>query len=675
MATTIKATTEALKHLNEYKGSNPQILMYKRDVLVRNNGDALTDFAVDYINRNYNREVKTINRMTKVADWFAETLQKEWGTEFLPTKLKILTFIGETENTYHCLVQYQQSKEPVTYFLPKRAVLRNFLVEDYHKVQVDFDRYDRLAKNRRPDKTRILEPHQKEAVQFLLSRKKCVLADDMGLGKTCEAIVAAIEGNFDSILVICPASLKTNWLEELSYYVPERDVTIIGGCDGMNKEEIEKYLGYGVGRSGKTKQELLDEAKERGKWNDNRFVIINFEILTDVYQIPESRSAENVKIAYENSPLLKYIDGKKTLIIVDEAHRLSNQKADRYKIVNDFVKRGKPDSLYLMTGTPITNDPENFYNLLYLLDDPITDNWQYYIERYCSGIKVPKNDEERAKRDGITQQYLRGKGKNTWNDLTKDEKKVLADIVSRRCKMKLVPKDPSNLDELRDRTAHLYLRRVKDDLRGLPNKEIHERFYELKPEQRAEYDRLWNEYVQEKEMLNPEVTDNRALLEGGIYRKYLSDQMVPHTTKLVDKCLAKGEKVVIACCYDDELYALRDYYGDKCVIYNGKMSLKEKDAAKNKFIEDPSVMVFIGNMQAAGVGINLVVSRVLVFNNISWVPGDNQQMCDRIYRMGQKRDVHIFYQFFKDTQYEKMWNTVLRKSLVIDQVIKKEDEK
>lgn len=675
MATTIKATTEALKHLNEYKGSNPQILMYKRDVLVRNNGEALTDFAVDYINRNYNREPKTINRMTKIADWFAETLKEEWGTDFLPVKLKILTFIGETENTYHCLVQYQQSKEPVTYFLPKRAVLRNFLVEDYHKIQVDFDRYDRLAKNRRPDKPRTLEPHQKEAVQFLLSRKKCVLADDMGLGKTCEAIVAAIEGNFDSILVICPASLKTNWLEELSYYVPERDVTIIGGCDDMSKKEIEKYLGYGEGRSGKTKEELLEEAKERGKWNDNRFVIINFEILTDVYQIPETRSAENVKIAYENSPLLKYIDGKKTLIIVDEAHRLSNKKADRYKIVNDFIRRGNPHSLYLMTGTPITNDPENFYNLLYLLGDPITDNWQYYIERYCSGIKVPKNDEERAKRDGITQQYLKGKGKSSWNDLTKDEKKVLADIVSRRCKMKLVPKEPSNLEELRDRTAHLYLRRVKEDLRGLPNKTYHERFYELTPEQRAEYNRLWNEYVQETEMQNPEVSDNRALLEGGIYRKYLSDQMVAHTIKLVDRCIAKGEKTVIACCYDDELYTLRDYYKEKCVIYNGKMSLKEKDVAKNKFIEDPSVMVFIGNMQAAGVGINLVVSRVLVFNNISWVPGDNQQMCDRIYRMGQKRDVHIFFQFFKDTQYEKMWNTVLRKSLVIDQVIKKEDEK
>ena len=672
---TIKAIEEALQHLTNYEGRNPYIMMLKRDVFLKKQNDVLTDSAIEYINRNANVEPKEINRNTKIADWFGQKCQEKWGTDFTPTTLKILTLIGETDETYHCLVKYRQSEPPVMLFIPKKAVLRNFLVEDYHKLYVDFERYDRLSKSRRPDSPRTLKPHQKEAIKFLLSRKKCVLADDMGLGKTCEVIVSAIEGNFDAVLIICPASLKTNWLEELSYYIPEREVTIIGGCNDMKKGEIEKYLGYGVGKSGKTLQELQNEAKERGKWNDNRFVIINYDILSDVYKIPETRSKENIDIAYQNSPMLQFIDGKKTLIIVDEAHRLSNIKADRYKIVNDLVKRGKPDSLYLVTGTPITNDPENFYNLLFLLGDSITDNWQYYMERYCSAIKIPKDDTERAKRDSITAEYLSKKGKSSWNELTKDEKSTLADIVSKRCKMRTIPKEPSNLDELRDRTAHMYLRRTKEDLNSLPGKYYHEKFYDLTPEQQAEYDRLWAEYEEAKQNERPGVELNKELIEGGLYRKYLSDQMVPHTTKLVDKCLARGEKVVIACCYDDELYTLRDYYGDKCVVYNGKMSLKDKDAAKERFINDPNIMVFIGNIQAAGVGINLVVSRVLVFNNISYVPGDNQQMCDRIYRMGQTRDVHIFYQFFRNTQYEKMWNTVLRKTLVIDQVIKKENEK
>ena len=672
---TIKAIEEALQHLTNYQGRNPYILMLKRDVFLKKQKDVLNDFAIDYINRNADKEPREINRNTKIADWFGLKCQEKWSTDFVPSILKVLTLIGETDEMYHCLVQYRQSIDPVMLFIPKKAVLRNFLLEDYNKLQVDFDRYDRLSKTRRPDSPRMLKPHQKEAIKFLLSRKKCVLADDMGLGKTCEVIVSAIEGNFDAVLIICPAGLKTNWLEELSYYIPEREVTIIGGCNDMKKGEIEKYLGYGVGKSGKTIAELQNEAKERGKWNDNRFVIINYDILSDVYQIPVSRSRENIELAYQNSPMLQFINGKKTLIIVDEAHRLSNLKADRYKIVNDLVKRGEPDSLYLVTGTPITNDPENFFNLLYLLGDTVTDNWQYYMERYCSAIKIPKDEHEKAKRDRITAEYLSNKGKSSWNELTKDEKSTLADIVSKRCKMRTIPKDPSNLDELRDRTSHLYLRRTKEDLNSLPGKYYHEKYFDLTPEQQAEYDRLWSEYEEAKKNERPGVELNKELIEGGLYRKYLSNQMVPHTIKLVDKCLARGEKVVIACCYDEELYTLSEYYGDRCVVYNGKLSSKEKDNAKNRFINDPNIMVFIGNIQAAGVGINLVVSRVLVFNNISYVPGDNQQMCDRIYRMGQTRDVHIFYQFFRNTQYEKMWNTVLRKSLVIDQVIKKENEK
>ena len=92
-------------------------------------------------------------------------------------------------------------------------------------------------------------------------------------------------------------------------------------------------------------------------------------------------------------------------------------------------------------------------------------------------------------------------------------------------------------------------------------------------------------------------------------------------------------------------------------------------------MEDPNVMVFIGQVIAAGVGLTLTVSRTLIFNNIDFVPSSNRQMEDRIYRIGQTRDVNVYYQMYRGTQYEKMWNTVMRKELIINQVIKKEDEK
>ena len=670
----IEEKTKAIDLLNNYEGRNPYLIKLKTDVLILKKSD-LNDFKTEYILKNFNKQPKLIKKNVKIVDWYGEKLKEDWKIDFVPKVLEIKYLLGETDTTYHCLIKYRKNMDYIYTFLNKKGVMTDFTVEDYHDVQVDFDRYDRLQQSRRPDKIRFVKPHQKEAVQFLLSRKKCVLADDMGLGKSLSLSVAAIEGNFDCVLIICPASLKSNWFEELTYFVPEREISIIGGFTGMKKNELEKYLGYGIGKSNKTVSELQQEAKERGKWNENRFVIVNYDILDEFCKIPKSRKKVDIEEAEKNSPLLQFISNKKSLIIVDEAHNLSNMKSQQYKIINTLIRRGKPHSIYLSTGTPITNNPLNYFNLLSLIDVDITEDWQYYIEHYCEGFKMPINDEEKEKKKRITEQFIKSCKKNTWYDLTDAEKKQLNDELSRKVKFRWIPKGASNLDELKERTSHVYLRRTKEDFNELPEKHVLERIYLLTDEEKAEYDRLWGEYEREKLEENPDKELNKELLEGGLYRKYLSNRMVPHTIKFVDKCLAKNEKVVIVCCYDEELYTLRDYYKDICVIYNGKMSSKEKDKAKDEFINNPDIKVIIGNIDSIGVGLTLTVSRVLIFNNFSFVPGICRQAEDRIYRIGQQREVFIYYQFFKDTQYEKMWNTVLRKELTINQIIKKEDEK
>ena len=671
--TSAKAKNEAIEILKEYSGSNPYYLMLKRDVILKGDVKQLNAFNVEYIIENQTFTPKKIEKLVKIADWYGLKKQQDWGTDFIPQKLRIVSLLGETSTTYHCYVQYRKSIDPVMAFLPKRAVLTNFTLPDWHDYPVDFERYDKLSMSKDPN--RRLKLHQKDGVKFLLSRKKCILADDMGYGKTCELAVAAIEGNFDAVLIICPASIKTNWKKELMWYVPERDITIIESYLDKNKGELEKYLGYKEGKSGLSVSELQNEAKEAGKWEENRFVIVNYDIVNEFYQIPATRSKENIDIAFKNSPLLQYIANKKALVIVDEAHRLSNTTSDRYKIIRDLIKRGNPDSVYLATGTPITNNPQNYFNLLQLIGDSVADDREYYMKRYCAAIEIPRDGKERAKRDAISKKFIANRGKTNWYELTDEEKSELNEIIKKSVRLITIPNGESNLEELKDRTSHIYLRRVKEDLLDLPNKTVHELFYDLDMGQIMEYNRLWEEYEAAQLEADPTKELNKELLEGAIYRKYLSNQMVPNTIKLADSFIKKGEKVVIACCYDEELYTLKEYYGDKCVIYNGKISAKDKDKNIEKFTSDPNIMVFIGNIQAAGVGITLLASHTLIFNNISFVPGDNLQMQDRIYRIGQTKDVDIYYQIFKDTQYEKMWNIVLRKSLVINQIVKKEDEK
>lgn len=664
-----KSIEKALHILKEYNGNNPYILMLQRDVFVNQNNDALGDFQVDFVNENYDREPKTINKIVKLTDWYAEKKKEDWNLDFTPKSIAILSYLGETTTTYCCYVQYRKSTPPVMCFLSKKGVAGNFLVDDFHKMQIDFDRYDRLSMEQDPK--RKLFPHQKEGVQFLLTRKKCILADSMGLGKTSTLAVAAIEGNFDSTVIICPASLKTNWKRELMWYVPEKDITIIESIAQKSKEELEEFLGYAAGKSNKKKDDLLEEAYLQGKWQNNRFVIVNYDILDEFYEIPKSWAKKAVAEAHEGSPLLKYIYNKKSLLVIDEAHKLSNSTSKRYKVIKDLIKRGNPEDIFLATGTPVTNNPQNLFCLLALIKHPLANDWNYYMERYCGAFKIPSKGEK----EKWTNLYLKRAGKATWYDLSSTEKDNLKVFIRNNAKMITVAKEPTNLDELKEMISDVYMRRIKEDMEGMVKKIIHEIYYDLTPSQLMEYETLWDEYETAQKENNPEKVINKDLLEGAIYRRYLSNAMVPYTEKIIDEIIATGEKIVVFCCFDEELYALKEYYGDKCVIYNGKMSAKQKDVAVEKFMNDDTTMVFIGNLIAAGVGITLTRASKLIFNDLSYVPGEIQQALDRICRIGQTKDCDIYIQIFRKTQYENIWNIVMKKTLVIDQIIKKEDEK
>ena len=222
-----KRKNEALDLLRGYAGTNPYILMVKRDVVTKGDISAFSDFNAEYILLNYDRQPKFINKAIKVAQWWGEKKKESWNLDFVPEVLVVKTLIGETDTAYNCYVKYMKNMEPVMCFIPKSAVLTNFLVEDYRMLPVDFDKYDSITTKKDPD--RKLREHQKTAIKFLLSRKKCILADDQGLGKTMSLAVAALEGQYEHVLIICPASIKTTWKKELSWYVDPKQITIIEG--------------------------------------------------------------------------------------------------------------------------------------------------------------------------------------------------------------------------------------------------------------------------------------------------------------------------------------------------------------------------------------------------------------------------------------------------------------
>ena len=160
-----------------------------------------------------------------------------------------------------------------------------------------------------------------------------------------------------------------------------------------------------------------------------------------------------------------------------------------------------------------------------------------------------------------------------------------------------------------------------------------------------------------------------------IVRQFLANQMVENTIKLSDEKIEDGDKVVIMCTFTDELQKFKEYYGNKCVVYDGKMTSKAKDKAFDKFQNDPKVKVFVGNIVAASVGLSLTAAHTLIFNSYSWVYADNAQAEDRIYRLTSTDDVEIIYQLFTDSISEHMYQTVMEKQRILNETIKKENEK
>lgn len=652
MALSLEKIDNAHKLLKEYSGTNSYIIRLKNSVFVYKT-KTMNDFEAEYVLYNHDKEPELINKIVRIPDWYGKKRQEEWKTEFMPDRFKITWYMGETSQFYHFYCIYRRSQEKaVELFAPKRAILTDFLSEDWNLKKIDFKPYNELLGFN-------LYPHQEEAVKFLTSKKKAILAHDMGFGKTIAAIVSALEGKYEHVLIVAPSSVKETWKRELFHFVNDEDVTIVQGS----------------------------------KWNDAKFTIINYDILDNFYTIPEqtintrelnvddegnvireykakkivSRSKKIIDEAMSKSQLFQ---SNYDLLIIDEAHRLSNNTSNRFKIIQDLIKRANPNGIFELTGTMVTNSSKNLYNLLKLIDAPVTKDWQYFMERYCGAKFFYKKNEKKA----YTTMFLKEKKKNSWYDLTPEEKIKLDEILEKRCKKVCILGEDTNMEELQEIIKPYYLRRVKDDLENMVSKTIKYLHYEMNDEEQKSYNELWDKYLELQE--DKEKTEkNKKLIEISLMRQWLANKMIPKTISLVRKCIEKNHKVIIFCAYDNEINKFKEEFKDCCVYHNGKINEKKKSNAVDKFQNDDNVKVFIGNIFSAGVGLTLIAGDVVVFNNFSFVPSDNQQCEDRIHRIGQTKPCTIYYQSFNGTYFDRMLEIVHNKQEVIDKIIVSENEK
>ena len=557
---------EAREILNEYEGSNNVLLEYKRKFVEVKNFK-LTRPQSEYVIKYKDTTPKVARKHINIVSTFGEKLMEEMLLPLPPEKVWCEKLLCESDKAYHIWGKVIEKEQNYAMWLPKSAI-----VQEEKKLNrvIDYSPYS----NRPPME------HQKVAIEKLLANNKFILADDMGLGKTTAAVIASMESGAKKVLIVCPASLKINWDREIKNYT-DRKVLIVEGR----------------------------------KWGSTfDYYIINYDILKNYHTTEKSEDSDDFKLL---------VNEKFDLAIVDEAHYVSNSTANRTRLLNDVLET--IPRVWLLTGTPMTSRPINYFNLLKIVDSPLTLNWQSYVRRYCKGYQFSVGNRK------------------VWNT-----------------------SGASNLDELRERTKSYVLRRMKTDILDLPEKIVTPVFVELTSrmydEELEEFTRISND---KKDNETISVTLNRLMK----IRQLIAYEKIPYTCEIIDKCLDQGKKVIVFTNFTMSLDMLHEKYKKNSVILNGSMSKEKKQESVDRFQNEDKIKIFISNIVAGGVGITLTAGEVVVMNDLSFVPAHHSQAEDRAYRYGQKNSVLVYYPVFENTVEKIIYNILQKKKGIIDQVM------
>ncbi len=554
---------KALELLDTYSGANNYII-YLKTKKETNKRFYPTRTQADYIINYFNTIPKIARKWVELDTYFAKKFAEEKYLLEIPENIYVEKLVVEKEKSYHVWAKFFEKDRLSEFWIPKSALIKSHNVE---KVEVDYSKYDH-----RPPLQ-----HQKEAIEKLAGSRRFILADDMGLGKTTATIIAALETGAKKILIICPASLKINWQREIENY-SDRTVYIAEG------------------------KKFSTEAD---------FVIVNYDILKNFHDMKDKGKSLLNQSEFE-------------LVILDEAHMISNPQAQRTKIINHYVKNIK--RAWLLTGTPMTSRPMNYYNLLNIIESPVAQNWMAYAIRYCQGY-----------------QFTAGNRK-VWNVT-----------------------GASNLEELRDRTSKQILRRLKEDVLDLPDKIISPVYLRLKSK---EYEELMGDYYDwfdnKKDESSSLTVQFSKLMK---VRKVIANEKTKQTIEFAENIIEQGKKVIIFTNFTDTLQTIYQHFGKQAVYLDGSCSKPHRQHAVDEFQDNEKIKVFVGNLKAAGVGLTLTAAEAVIMNDLSFVPAEHAQAEDRAYRYGQKSNVLVYYPLYENTIEGAIYDILNRKKEIIRTVM------
>ena len=311
-------------------------------------------------------------------------------------------------------------------------------------------------------------------------------------------------------------------------------------------------------------------------------------------------------------------------LIFDEAHYLKNHTSQRNRHAMKLCEQDGP-LVYALTGTPLTNRPRDIFPLLQLVRHAMGKSFLSFAKRYCA-----------AEHSGYG-----------W-----------------------VTDGASNLEELTAQLHGVMLRRRKEDVLDLPPK-----IRSWVPVQipggtaTAEIREVVETLMASRSGTSPRGDRARLLAKITKAREKIASAKVDHTIELLEGIVEQGEKAIVFSCFDKPVQKIAKKFGESCVLLTGATPSAKRQALVDSFQKDDKVRIFVANIQAGGVGLNLTAARQVVFNDLDWVPANHWQAEDRAYRIGQTGSVNVSYHVASGTIDEFVQGVLETKSALISAVV------
>jgi SNF2 family DNA or RNA helicase len=495
-------------------------------------------------------------------------------------------------------------------------------------------------------------PHQNEGINWLLAHLDianssdvdggALLADDMGLGKTYMTLVGVeewyrrckIAGKAEKpTLIVAPLSLLENWQAEVGetfHKSPFSDIVVLqAGAD------LPSFRISGAGRETQqefTEGDLISEedqiryslkvGKAFGHQRldmPRRLVLTTYQTLRD-YQFSFSRIDWGV-------------------VAFDEAQNLKNPNA----LATRAAKGLKADFKLLATGTPVENSLKDFWCLMDTAAPGLLGAWQEFRKTYIAPIT---------------------------SAAAEDVRQIKIDVGA----------------QLRATVGDFMLRRTKaGELEGLPEKRVFTGDEgsvggDYKPDlagiMRGAQLNHYDEIIESVRASSTE--DRRSLVLPSLLRLKVtsihqdieSKTAIPHSSKelvkqaekstkirstlsVLNEVKQRNEKVIIfATTKAVQAYVsalVTSVFGVSVDIINGdtkavpsKRDTETRKTIIDRFQEAPGFGVIVMSPVAAGVGLTVVGANNVIHLERHWNPAKEAQATDRVYRIGQKKDVNVY---------------------------------